>query len=216
LSKDIVLDVPKILPDIKKRIVEPALDFYKNHWRDKERRFDGPIVFFDVETTGLNPDEEDIIEIGALSVKYNGDSVEVDAFWDLLNPGRSLPPKIVEITGLTDADMNASASPPAKVYQSFLNWLDDLKPKYFVAHNAVFDRNMIHKNLARYGFDNSVIPEFLCTLQLSKRHFPNLDKYKLEKVAEHCGISNQKAHRAITDAEVTAGVFFKIYEKKDS
>jgi DNA polymerase III alpha subunit (gram-positive type) len=210
-----LLDVSKILPGIKKGLSEPALAFYARHWDDRAHRFDGPLVFFDVETTGLDPNVEDIIEIGAISTSFDGVDVAVDAFWTLIDPGRQLPKKITEITGLTDADMKTGAN-PKDAYASFLDWTARVGPKRFVAHNSSFDERMLRCNLGRRGIDDSIVPEFLCTMKLSRKCLPRLENNKLQKVAEHYGIVNAKAHRAVTDAETTALCFFEMMGKNNA
>lgn len=62
-------------------------------------------VAFDIETTGLNPKYDKIIEIGAVRVR-NGELV--DTFSTFVNPAKSLPARIVELTGIRDADVAAA------------------------------------------------------------------------------------------------------------
>lgn len=154
----------------------------------------------DLETTGLSPEYDDIIEIGA--VKYR-DGVPVGRFERLVNPGYSLPEYIVKLTGITD-EMLDNAPALSLVLPEFLSFVgNDL----IVGHNVSFDINFIYDNCARCSlpaFPN----DYLCTMRLSRRMFPEWNNHKLKTmVAELCP-SAAPAHRSIADCEATANCYF--------
>lgn len=154
----------------------------------------------DLETTGLSPEYDDIIEIGA--VKYR-DGVPVGRFEQLVSPGYSLPEYIVKLTGITD-EMLADAPALSLVLPEFLSFVgNDL----IVGHNVSFDVNFIYDNCVRCSlpaFSN----DYLCTMRLSRRMFPEWKNHKLKTmVAELCP-SAAPAHRAIADCEATANCYY--------
>ena len=209
MSDEPLVDLEKTLPGIRERVTPIAKQFFDLYCTDRNFRFDRPLVAVDVETEGLDHMKHSVIEIGAVSFRYDGVDVSVGAFWAMLNHGRALPKVITEITGITDTDIQLHGQPPERVYQDFLNWLEDIRPAYLVAHNSQFDERMLVEDLKRYDFP-SCLGEFLCTKKLSIRHLPKLENNKLVKVAEHLNIVNPQAHRALSDAETCARAFFNI------
>lgn len=154
----------------------------------------------DLETTGLSPEYDDIIEIGA--VKYRG-GVPVGHFEQFVNPGYSLPEYIVQLTGITD-EMLAGAPALSAVLPEFLSFVgDDL----IVGHNVSFDVNFIYDNCERFSlpaFSN----DFLCTMRLSRRMFPEWNNHKLKTMVKELCPSAAPAHRALADCEATASCYF--------
>ena len=156
-------------------------------------------VAIDVETTGLSPSDEEIIEFGAVFVR---DGQVVDTFSSLANPGRSIPPVVVSKTGITDA-MVSEARPIADVLLDFLHFIKDYP---LVGYNTHFDVNFIYDSALRHykhGIDNS----FVDVMQIARRVITGLHSYKLTVVAHHCGIVNEHAHRALDDALCTMTLY---------
>ncbi|MDD3839668.1 MAG: PolC-type DNA polymerase III, partial [Clostridia bacterium] len=161
-------------------------------------------IIFDLETTGLKPSEDRIIEIGAVKVK-NGEIV--DEFSSMIDPGISIPAKITELTGIDDK-MVKNAPKIEEILPNFLKFISD---NPIVAHNASFDTAFIKKSCDMMGIaiKNPVID----TLALSRVLYPKLKTYKLNKVAEHLNIKLDNHHRAVDDAKATALIFLKCLKK---
>lgn len=164
---------------------------------------DTTYVVFDIETTGLNAAREEITEIGA--VKITAGKI-TDRFSQLINPGREIPPKIIELTGITN-EMVADMPDISEVLPRFLEFCEGCA---VVAHNAGFDTGFIRQKSARLGliFDNKVLD----TLRLSRELFPENAKHTLDAVAKRLGVSLENHHRAVDDAEATAQIFLKFTE----
>ena len=113
---------------------------------------DDEIVVFDIETTGFNFRTDMIIEIGGVKVK---EGKVTDKFNVLINPGIEIPPKIVELTGIT-TDMVTNAPLIEKALNDFLEFVGDLP---LVAHNSNFDMGFIKFNAKKFDkkVDNMVI-----------------------------------------------------------
>jgi DNA polymerase-3 subunit epsilon len=159
---------------------------------------------FDTETTGLEPSAGDeIIQIGAVRI-VNRRLLRHEAFEQLIDPRRSLPPQSTKIHGIT-AEMLAGQPPIAQVLPIFRAFVADT---VLVAHNAAFDMRFLELKEAATGirFDRPVLDTFLLSAVL----FPNQETHRLEAIAERLGVSVMGRHTAVGDAIVTAEVFLKM------
>ena len=161
-------------------------------------------VVFDIETTGLSFRNDGITEIGAVRVK-NGEVLEV--FNTFVNPEKPIPEEIVRLTGITD-DMVKDAPTQREAVTEFLRFVGD---RVLIAHNAGFDISFIRRVCDDNGmpFDNT----YLDTVALSRYVNPDLNKHKLDTLANYFGLGEFNHHRASDDAEMLALIFFKMAEK---
>src|SRR3989304_3329250 len=120
----------------------------------------------DVETTGLTPRYNGIIEIGIVKVK--GLKI-VDRYSSLINPGRPIPYYISEFTGITDDDIY-NAPMFEDVVDDILRFISG---SVFTAHNLSFDRSFLNKEFLMIEREKPANPQ-LCTLRLAKRIYPEL------------------------------------------
>ncbi len=164
----------------------------------KEHSLEDDFVVFDIETTGLNPHQDKITEIGAVKVR-NGQIV--DRFSTFVNPGVSIPSFIVKLTGITD-DMVKDAPPVEQVLNEFMEFIQG---SVLVAHNANFDVGFIKQNAKLMG--EKVKNPYIDTLELCRKMFPELGRYKLNIVAKHLKIELENHHRAVDDSMATAKIF---------
>lgn len=160
-------------------------------------------VVFDIETTGLKPQECKITEIGAIKIE-NGQITE--KFSQLINPGCHIPQNITELTGISD-DMVADKPDISAVLPQFLEFCSGCA---VVAHNAGFDCGFIRYNAAQLNlkFENRIVD----TLQLSRDLFPDERRHSLDVVSKRLGVSLENHHRAVDDATATAEIFLKFAE----
>ena len=169
-----------------------------------DMEFDGEYVAFDLETTGLSSQKDEIIEIGA--VRMQGGK-ELERFQTFVNPGRRLEQKIVELTGITDA-MLADAPSIETVLPEFLEFVGD---RVLVAHNADFDTGFIREACRKqglpYGFTS------VDTLILSQNLLPHLNKFKLDVVSNALSLPDFNHHRAGDDAVTCGLIFHKLTDK---
>ena len=167
---------------------------------------DTTFCVLDVETTGTNPRQDLICEIGAVKVK-GGETV--GTFHTLVNPGMALPPQITVITGLTDAVL-APAPRIEQVISSLRQFIGD---SAFVAHNASFDLGFVKAAFERSGIDDFQ-PIVVDTLSLSRRLFRDeVRNFKLGTLAERFGIDNRPSHRALDDALATRDLLYLLIER---
>ena len=169
-----------------------------------DMEFDGEYVAFDLETTGLSSQKDEIIEIGA--VRMQGGK-ELERFQTFVNPGRRLEQKIVELTGITDA-MLADAPSIETVLPEFLEFVGD---RVLVAHNADFDTGFIREACRKQGLSYGFTS--VDTLILSQNLLPHLNKFKLDVVSNALSLPDFNHHRAGDDAVTCGLIFHKLTDK---
>jgi len=131
----------------------------------------------------------------------------VDEFTSLLNPGRSIPPFISSLTGIT-AQMVEGAPFFEHIAEVVL---DRLEGRVFVAHNAQFDRSFVRAELAEaLGEAPPLAP--LCTVQMARGLLPRLRRRNLDALTRHFGIQIHARHRAAGDALATARVLLRLLD----
>jgi len=155
-------------------------------------------VVFDLETTGLNPSQHEIIEIGAVKIKAGE---KIDEFKSFINPGVKIPAKITEITGINDR-MVKDAPGLAEVINDFIEFAGD---GVLVAHNADFDYGFIRTALEKLEIkkDDYTV---LDTLGLARAVVKDTKNYKLNTLAKYFNVDLENHHRALDDAGATAEV----------
>ena len=169
---------------------------------------DQTFVVFDFETTGFNAGGADsIIEIGAVKMK---DGMIIEKYDELINPGRPLPEKIVEVTNITD-DMLVDKDNEENAVKRFIEWFGDCP---MVAHNAKFDVSFLEMAYKKYNlgtFKNPVID----TLELSRTMDNTYARHSLSALVKRYEVPWDESahHRGDYDAEGTALVFYKMLKK---
>ncbi|MDY4975574.1 MAG: PolC-type DNA polymerase III [Clostridia bacterium] len=169
----------------------------------QDASFDDTFIVFDLETTGLSPAGDDIIEIGA--VKVQGGKI-TETFSEFVNPGREIPANITELTGIT-TPMVEDAPPITQVLPRFMEFAGK---GVMVAHNASFDMSFIREACRKQNIP--VGHTVLDTLEMARAMFPELNRHKLNIVAKHLGVSLEHHHRACDDAAAAAGIMLKCFE----
>jgi DNA polymerase-3 subunit alpha (Gram-positive type) len=159
----------------------------------------------DIETTGLNPGTDEIIEIGAIKIENR----EIkDIFNKLVRPEKQVPENITNLTGITQ-DMVAGEFPIKPVISQFVNFIGNC---IIVAHNAEFDTSFLKNSMKKWlnsDMDNLIV----CTVLISRDILPNLDNHKLHTVAKYFGLEISNRHRAIGDAELTYQIWLHLLQK---
>ena len=169
---------------------------------------DNTYVVFDFETTGFNAGGGDtIIEIGAVKL-HNGEIIE--RYDELINPGRKLPQKIIDVTSITD-EMLKDKDNEENAIKRFIEWFGDLP---MVAHNAKFDVSFLEMAYQKYNlgtFQNPVID----TLELSRTLDNTFARHSLSALVKRYNVpwDESSHHRGDYDAEGTALVFHKMMRK---
>jgi DNA polymerase-3 subunit epsilon len=167
-------------------------------------------VIVDVETTGWEPGEASITEIGAVRIGPGGPAGE---FSSLINPGGPIPPDIVALTGITDA-MVSHAPPAGAVLPGFLAFA---RGGVLTAHNAPFDIGFLAEACRRSRLPWPVLPVLdtaaLARSVLDETEVPDC---KLATLAEFFGARTRPCHRALADAKATADVLRGLLARLES
>lgn len=151
-------------------------------------------VFVDVETTGLNPQRDAIIEVAAIVWR---DGKTLETFETLINPNRPIPTEITQITGIDD-NMVADAPAMFSVRTQLKRIIAD---HVLVGHNVGFDQSFLQAE--RLALNNYRVD----TVTLASILAPEIGRYSLENLITHFGFARFQDHRALNDARHTLSLF---------
>ncbi|NMC46228.1 MAG: DNA polymerase III subunit epsilon [Chloroflexi bacterium] len=156
------------------------------------------IVAFDLETTGLDPQHDKIIEIGA--VKFEGEKV-LETYQTLINPQRLISPEITQITSITN-EMVRNAPLIEEVKAEFADFLEDVP---LLGHNVQFDLSFLRAN--KFFLPNDEIDSF----DLASVLMPSASRYNLGSLVEILDLNRDEfqSHRALDDAKMTCGIYLQ-------
>jgi len=167
-------------------------------------------VVFDLETTGISPQNDKIIEISAIKVEAGK---AVDEFNTLVNPMCHIPSGASYVNGITDSMVKDSPT------------IDEVMPKFieFIGDMVLLGHNIHGFDMAFILRESSncmgLIPDndYVDTLPVSKKCLPQLAHHRMTDLAQHYGISSDGAHRALNDCRMTWMVYERLkQEKSDS
>ena len=157
-------------------------------------------VLYDLETTGVSSNYDEVIEIAAVKVR-NGKVVE--EFSELVNPGRAIPFAASLVNNITD-EMVADAPLFEEVLGRFVEFIGD---DVLVGHNIYsFDMKFIYRDCERY-FEKTLTNDYVDTLKIAKICFPDWKHRRLADLANYYGLTTEGAHRALADCKMNQKVF---------
>ncbi|MBR1905494.1 MAG: topoisomerase DNA-binding C4 zinc finger domain-containing protein [Clostridiales bacterium] len=157
-------------------------------------------ILFDLETTGLSTENDQVVEISALKIT---DGKITDEFSTLVNPGIHIPYQASSINGITD-DMVKEAPDMEHALKDFISFIGD---SILVGHNIKrFDLGFIQRDAVRY-FGRQLTNGYVDTLILSRKYLPDLYSHSLCSLADHYDISYEGAHRALADCHINKQVY---------
>ncbi|SAK59134.1 DNA polymerase III subunit epsilon [Caballeronia catudaia] len=151
-----------------------------------------PIAFVDLETTGGTFGVDRITEIGIVEVGPSG----VSQWTSLVNPQKSIPAFIQQLTGITDAMVRDAPT----FEQLAAGLLERMNGRLFVAHNAHFDHGFLKGEFRRLGL--RFAPDVLCTVQLSRAVYPSETRHGLDALVDRHALVPSARHRALADADL--------------
>ncbi len=161
-------------------------------------------IALDLETTGLRPKYDKILEIGA--VKVEGGEV-TGTYETFIDSGVGIPPRITELTGITQA-MVAGSPSLSEAVEGFLDFAGE---GILLGHNILFDYSFMKRNVLNLGgtFERKGID----TLSISRLCLPELPGRSLDKMAAYYGIPQEQHHRALDDALTAARLYERLKEE---
>lgn len=163
-------------------------------------------IAFDVETTGLDPYEDRIVELGAVLFV---NELPVERFSSLVNPGVPISAAASAVNLITN-DMLETAPTEQEIYPKFIEFLGDAVNGNIVmcAHNASFDFNFLCNTLSRLNYTANF--QYIDTLSLARQYVNGVTNYKQSSLERYFGLTNDTAHRAASDAENCGKIFFHL------
>jgi DNA polymerase III epsilon subunit family exonuclease len=165
------------------------------------------LVAFDLETTGLFPPTDRLVEVGA--VRFDASGRVLDRFSSLVQPHRPMARAALAIHGITDADL-ADAPDAAVVLPAFLSWLGAPSDTALIAHNARFDAGFLGHEMVRLGLVPLPAWTVFDTLDLARRRLPASPNHRLDTLAAHLGLPADDAHRALGDSLRVMGLWLAL------
>lgn len=166
--------------------------------------FPSSYVVIDVETTGLDPVRDSLIEVAALKIQ---DFQIVDSYSSLINPGIPISSFTTNLTGISNEQLS-TAPEPVEVLDALKGFIGT---DVVVGHNVNFDINFLYDNFEKYlhtHFSNN----YLDTLRFSRKFFKLAPSHKLPTLAEYLQINVDVSHRALEDCYTTNQLYMKLLE----
>lgn len=192
---------PQVTSLLAEKSTKISVDLDKPLW---ENRF----VVFDTETTGFYPyNGDEIIAIGAVVIE-NGTIQPQQAFEELVNPYRSIPPSVTQLTGICD-DMVKDKRGICSVLNDFLDFIGN---SVLVAHNAGFDTAFINIKLNWYS-KTEISNPVLDTYKIAQALYPELPSFDLDSLLKTFSIPAAGRHSAFADSMMTAQLFLRFLEE---
>ncbi len=172
---------------------------------DDDRFHDLPIAVLDVETTGLDPRVDRIIEIAIVHMQGG---LVTERYQTLVNPEQDVPDEVQKLTGIEPSQLT-SAPRFAEIAGEVARRLEG---RVFVAYNLAFDRAFVTEELTRTAHD---LPSrrFVDPLVFVRELHKNDGSKRLSVVAERLGIALASAHRAADDAEATGHILYSLLSR---
>lgn len=199
LGAGVKIEIDEVTGNIS---IGPIPRVERTHKGKSQLAFSDDYVVMDLETTGLDPRFDEIIEIGA--IKYH-DDIEIDRFQSLVKPENKINSYTTELTGITD-EMVQGAPDIDSVLPVFLSFVGD---HLIVGHNVNFDVNFIYDSaewLKLPPFSN----DFIDTLRIGRRLYKDIRKHDLLTLVSYLGIGDTVEHRALSDCISTHQCYMKM------
>ncbi len=160
----------------------------------------GPFTVFDIETTGMSPTLDRIVEIAAIRVDLDGTE---SRFQSLVNPQCTISEQVIRVHGITN-EMVRDCKSFRDVGIEFATFASN---STLVAHNARFDLSFLQESLYRSGHQTWK-GKTLDSIPIIKRSYPGLPSYSLQNLTRNFGLEAiGQAHRAYVDVELTLEIF---------
>lgn len=159
---------------------------------------DGTIIVFDVESTGTDVTEDEIVQIAAIKIDKNGDVL--DTFERFIKPNKSVGNSAL-VHGFTDEYLKEKGEDKKSVFEDFLKFSKD---GLIVGHNVNYDISILNSELERCQMDKPKFKGVYDTLDIYRRFYPNIINHKLETLSKEFPIKHSPSHNALDDVKATA------------
>ncbi len=161
--------------------------------------FPDDYTVFDIETTGFDPNNDEIIEIAAIRVRNN---TVKECFTSLVKPNNEVSAFVANLTGITN-EMLETAEDIKSVLSQFIDFVGT---DIVVGHNVSFDINFINNNSVKC-FQKAFCNDYVDTLRLSRKYVQGAEDHKLQTLIQYFNIESDTAHRALADCYSTQKLY---------
>lgn len=162
-------------------------------------------VMIDIETTGLKPNNDEIIELSAIRIR---DHQITQTFSTLVQPNQPISAFITNLTGITN-DMVMTAP---KIIQALPEFLGFLEEDIILGYNVKFDLSFIYDTAVSL-YNAPIRNDYLDVLTIARKLVTGTPNHKLGTMAKFYGISYQGAHRGLNDCFITVAVYNQLFHQ---
>lgn len=166
------------------------------------------IVVFDVESTGINTTEDEIVQIAAIKINNKGEVIE--SFQKFLVPNKPVGDSYL-VHGFSDEFLKKNGEDKNTVLKNFLEFIEDT---VVIGHNVTFDITILNSELERLNLNKSNFKAYYDTLDIARRFYPNLVNHKLETLSRLFNTEIKSSHNAMDDILATKDVFMVMIKEK--
>ena len=178
---------------------------YKHSHKDISLKFyPEEYVVLDIETTGLSPVYNEIIELSAIKISFGKVKEE---FSCLVKPAGFVSSFITDLTGITPQMLENAA----KIEDALVEFKDFCSDYILMGHNITFDLSFINEKLQKYH-GVKLENDYIDTLKLARKFLPQLKSKKLGIIAQHFNLDTEGMHRGLKDCTVTNLCYKKFIE----
>lgn len=161
-------------------------------------------IVIDIETTGLLPYCDEIIEVAAIKIKNNK---IIDTFESLVKPELEIDKFVEELTGITNEDLKSAPS-IIDVLPSYLDFIGD---NILIGHNINFDINFLYDNSIDV-LNKPLNNNFVDTLRIARKLLKNLEHHRLDDLCDFYNIEKRNLHRSLNDCLLTQKIYLSLIE----
>ncbi|EPY2278284.1 3'-5' exonuclease [Clostridium sporogenes] len=193
------------LTDLIHKNTQEYGDYYELLTRELDNE---NVVVFDVESTGINTTEDEIVQIAGIKINNKGEVIE--KFERFLTPKKSVGDSYL-VHGFSDQFLKEKGEDKERVLKDFLEFVKDT---VVIGHNVTFDITILNSELQRLGLGKANFKTYYDTLDIARRFYPNLTNHKLETLSKLFNTETKSSHDAMDDILATKDVLMDMLKEK--
>ncbi len=166
------------------------------------------VVVFDVESTGINTTEDEIVQIAGVKINNKGEVIE--SFQKFLVPNKSVGDSYL-VHGFSDEFLKENGEDKKTALKEFLEFIEGT---VVIGHNVTFDITILNSELDRLSLEKSNFKTYYDTLDIARRFYPNLTNHKLETLSRLFNTETKSSHDAMDDILATKDVLMFMLKEK--
>ncbi|KEI80681.1 helicase [Clostridium botulinum] len=193
------------LTDLIHKNTQEYGDYYELLTRELDNE---NVVVFDVESTGINIIEDEIVQIAGIKINNKGEVIE--SFQRFLIPKKSVGDSYL-VHGFSDQFLKENGENKKVVLKDFLEFIKDT---VIVGHNVTFDISILNSELERLSLEKANFKTYYDTLDIARRFYPSLTNHKLETLSKLFNTETKSSHDAMDDILATKDVLMAMLKEK--